>query len=380
MNGFKRVWTKRGWAEERVITLLTQGGWQVRKPVPALERGADLLASRDGTRYTIAIKSASEGRSDRLVPLWSQAYLEAVHAAIDPRHVIVVVAAPKVSPRVATQVLEFAASHAPNAIAGVVDGANLRWFHGESLEGLTSEPPARRTSANPFTRNHTNLFSDLNQWMLKVLLAPEIPEQMLAAPRARYQNATQLAAAANVSVMSASRLVRQLERDGFLHENSPYLELVRREELFRDWQNRAAKRTREIPLRFLPGGATTTNLDRMTSVGEACLALFSAADALGVGFVRGVAPCLYVRRLGPATLTALGNGILAKPDETPDLIVREAPAPESVFRGAVQTKHGFSCDVLQVWLDVANHPSRGAEQAGLIRDHALSGLFKLREP
>jgi hypothetical protein len=53
------------------------------------------------------------------------------------------------------------------------------------------------------------LFSDLNQRMLKVLLAPELPEGLLSAPRGQYRNASQLAA--------------------------PHLDLVRREDLFGRW-------------------------------------------------------------------------------------------------------------------------------------------------
>lgn len=74
-------------------------------------------------------------------------------------------------------------------------------------------------------------FSDLNPWMLKVLLAPELPEALLSAPRGQYRNASQLARAANVSVMSAFRFVRQLQREGYLHESAPNLNLVRREDL-----------------------------------------------------------------------------------------------------------------------------------------------------
>jgi len=58
-------------------------------------------------------------------------------------------------------------------------------------------------------------FFDLNQWILKILLSKEIPESMLFAPRGRYGNASQLAAAARVSVMSAFRFVRQLSEEGF---------------------------------------------------------------------------------------------------------------------------------------------------------------------
>ena len=52
--------------------------------------------------------------------------------------------------------------------------------------------------------------------MRKVLLAPELPDALLNAPRGQYRNASQLAGAAHVSVMSAFRLVQQLQEGGYL--------------------------------------------------------------------------------------------------------------------------------------------------------------------
>ncbi len=104
--------------------------------------------------------------------------------------------------------LEFAGEYAPEVAAGVVDFDGFRLFRGEGLEGLNAEPPraSHRVAAQSIGQP---LFSDLNQWMLKVLLAPDLPETLLSAPRGRYRNASQLAAAANVSVMSAFRFLRQ---------------------------------------------------------------------------------------------------------------------------------------------------------------------------
>jgi hypothetical protein len=226
-------------------------------------------------------------------------------------------------------------------------------------------------------KEHLHLFSDLNQWMLKVILAPELPEELLSAPRARYQNASQLAKSANVSVMSAFRFVQQLQQEGYLRESSPYLSVVRREHLFRRWQASALRRINEVPMRFLLRGKDpNAPLHRMLASDRACLALFAAADALGFGFVHGVPPYVYVRRLNQASLSAWKNLVSVEPGERPDVIVRQAPAPESVFRGVVR-RHGISsCDILQVWLDVSNHPSRGEEQAELIRKRLLDRLIK----
>jgi hypothetical protein len=209
-----------------------------------------------------------------------------------------------------------------------------------------------------------------------VLLAPELPDNLLSAPRGRYHNASQLARAANVSVMSSFRLVQQLQRDGYLHESRAYLSLVRREDLFNRWQAAVSRRVKEAPMRFILRGDQKSELKRMFRSGRACLALFAAASALHLGFVGGVPPYVYVQRLGPANIAAWKNIVPAELGEQPDLILRQAPAPQSVFRGLVRADGMPACDVLQVWLDVSSHPSRGREQADLIRDRVLDPVIR----
>ena len=105
----------------------------------------------------------------------------------------------------------------------------------------------------------------------------------------------------------------------------------------------------------------------------ACLALFAAAEALQLGFVEGVPPYVYVPRLHAAPAW---KGVRpCAPGEAPDLILREARATQSVFRGMVRPGPLAVCDVLQVWLDVAAHPSRGAEQADLIARRVLERVI-----
>jgi hypothetical protein len=49
-----------------------------------------------------------------------------------------------------------------------------------------------------------------------------------------------------------------------------------------------------------------------------------------------------------------------------DVYVRVQRNDESVFRGMVLNNGVPACDILHVWLDVAQHPSRDKEQADLI--------------
>lgn len=52
-------------------------------------------------------------------------------------------------------------------------------------------------------------------------------------------------------------------------------------------------------------------------------------------------------------------------------------AVRSVFRGSVQPKQVASADIIQVCLDVSEHPSRGAAQAEVIWARTDGGQAKL---
>jgi hypothetical protein len=365
---------RRRIAESRVAALFERAGWHVRRNPN--DAGPDLAVRRKGIQYAVEVKSAPEGRSDRLVPLFAQAVLQAARGASEKAAPLAVVAAPRVSRRAAQQVMAFAQRYAPDAATGVIDFEGFAMFRGPQLEELNAEGRQVPSSVRQSVRESGALFSDLNQWMLKVLLAPELPGTLLSAPRGQYRNASQLARAANVSVMSAFRFIRECGREGYLHESAAYLRLVRRQDLFRRWHAPSVRSPREVPMRFLLQGDSQAQLRRMLDGGRACLALFAAAEELRLGFVSGVPPYVYVQRIQPASLVAWKNLRPCSPGEPPDLIVREAPAVQSVFRGLVRPEGSAACDVLQVWVDVSSHPSRGREQADMIRKRVLNRLME----
>jgi hypothetical protein len=272
--------------------------------------------------------------------------------------------------------MKFAEDYAPDAAVGVIDFEGLAVFHGPQLEEMNARGKDLPVSVRRAMRDSGQFFSDLNQWMLKVLLAPELPEALLSAPRGQYRNASQLARAANVSVMSAFRFVQQLQREGYLHESAAHLTLVRRKDLLSRWQSLSVRSVKEVPMRFVLPGDLQAQLRKMLSSGRGCLALFAAAEALQLGFVRGVPPYVYVRRIQPASLAAWRYLRACAPGEIPNVIVRQAPAPQSVFRGMVRPGGMAASDILQVWIDVAAHPSRGREQADLIRKRVLHRIIE----
>jgi len=291
-----------------------------------------------------------------------------------------VVAAPRIADPVADALREFARDHAPDVAVGLLDREGLRSFVGPGLERLNA--PRKQGAGEPAraSGHAVDLFSDLNQWMLKVLLAPYLnrfdlfPESM---PRARYRNASELARAASVSVMSAFRLVRQLEQEHFLDQANGVLRLVRLEALLDRWQAVYVRPVREWPVRWILPGDERRQLPRaMEALGDrACLGLFAAARAMNLGHVEGAPLHIYVDdvRIDRLRKAGLSEAPKAQPVS---VLLRVPSAKESVFRGAVKAQNLAASDVLQVWLDVSAHPARGREQANVIYRHVIKPMIQ----
>jgi hypothetical protein len=371
-----------------------RAGWKVvQQPhLPDEAYRPDLVASKGAAVYVVDMKVASEARPDRLIPLFSQAVLEAAAVA---RHgnpsarPLAIVASSQMPESVVERLQQFAASYAPDIAFGIIDADGLRYFSDPALNELNALPqPGRRRS--PVVHRSPNLFSDLNEWMLKVLLAPRIPEGLLSAPRGAYRNASEVAKAANVSVMSAFRFVSQLDDAHFLESSDGRLRVVRVEDLMLRWQAASLGVGREIPARWILRGGDDQLGDALRSYAQTdaarpqkrparsrirfCVGLFAAANRLGLGFVQGPIPYLYAERLDLDALRELGLSPCG-PRDAADVRVRVPSKPESVFRAAIQADGVAVSDVLQVWLDVQGHPARGHEQAEEIRRRVLQPVF-----
>ncbi len=341
----------------------------------------------------------SEGRRDRLIPLLAQAILQSKTAAGSHSAdtlPLAVVFSHRIPISVAEEAKRFAERHAPEVGVGVIDAQGLRMFTGHGLERFDAVPPRRATTTIVSRPKLPHLFSDLNQWMLKILLGQVLPESLVNVPRVGFRNASQLAAAADVATMSASRFVHRLRDEGFLDAEGDALMLVRVDELLERWVSANRQAFREVPVRWILK-RSDEQLDvslanhihedkvparRSRGVGGAaarakircCLGLFAAADKLGLGFVSGVPIYLYLERIETDVLK--GFGLTANESGTPpDLYVRVPASREAVFRAAPIVDGVPVSDVLQVWLDVSTHPARGKEQADVIRKRALGPLL-----
>jgi hypothetical protein len=382
-----------------VADAFREKGWDLLEGARGEDVRPDFVASGHGKKLVIEIQRASEGRKDRVIPLLSQAALNAIYQSRrSPGHPIpvAIVGANRIPESVAREAMDFMRERAPEAAIGLLDFEGFRSFAGHGLESLNSPRQYESSVLAPKGRA-PQLFSDLNQWMLKVLLAPRIPEEYLSAPRGEYRGAALLAKAAGVSVMSAFRFVEELSKEGFLDSGAGPLRLVRVRELMNRWASASQRRILEVPMRWVlhrgkdalanalrsyePNRLAEPNFgdQQWKRLPRLCIGLFEAAEELGVGFVHGVKPSFYQERLNAEVLKDLGLSRNVE-DAEADVHVRIPGNRECIFRGVIR-KDGLSVsDIIQVWLDVSQNPSRGKEQADLIWRRVLSPALESIEP
>ncbi|NID15459.1 RpiR family transcriptional regulator [Luteibacter yeojuensis] len=366
-------------ADAHLASLFREHGWAVDAEPAEKDFRPDLVISKGSLHYVVEIKSAGEGRPDRVLPLLSQAILEARrYAELGVMSPLAVVQVNHASSSLLRKVEQFQRDYARDVAVGLVSEVGASQFIGSpDLESMNVEAP-HHPGKDKSVRKASDLFSDLNQWMLKVLLAPELPEGLLNAPRGEYRSASDLADAAQVSAMSASRFVRRLKEDGFLEDAGRSFQLVRRRELFHRWQSAAVRSSSELRMSYLIPGGGARQLHKVVKRLDGCIGLFSAADLLHIGHVSGVVPYVYVRQIS-AAFGDWSDLVPARDGEPAQIILKQSNAPQSLFRGAVRVDDVLVSDVLQIWLDVSANPSRGAEQADLLKHKVLSNVLGYSE-
>jgi hypothetical protein len=356
---------------------LKVAGWSLQPGEPP----ANFSAVKGAKRYPILFRQAQDARRSAIQALLADAVLRG--RASSRGQFLAVVGAPAISAAMARSIEQYVDEVAPDQPFGYVDERGLARFHGLGLEGARGEPvrgaPLRSAADRP-----RDLFSDLNQWLLKLLVGRNLPPAMISLPREPVRSAAELAARGNVSVPAAWRLYSALKRAGYL-DDAGNLCLVR--DLLARWRAAAQRSQQRVGAKWiLPGRAPLDRLrGALTKLREeegepsACLGLFAACDALGVGHVRGAPLHLYVRNVEPELLERLGV-VIAPNGQHPDLLLRVARWPQSVFRAAVNVDDVPVADVIQCWLDVSGEPARGAEQAAFIWRRVLGPAIASGEP
>jgi hypothetical protein len=91
-------------AADRLKLILEGAGWKV-DGIDRRRLERDFHVRRRQVEYSVELKAASEGRADRLIPLFAQAALQLVHDGSQGLLRLAVISAPRIPPQAAEKVL-----------------------------------------------------------------------------------------------------------------------------------------------------------------------------------------------------------------------------------------------------------------------------------
>ncbi|MFP3603752.1 hypothetical protein [Paraburkholderia sp. SIMBA_053] len=137
------------------------------------------------------------------------------------------------------------------------------------------------------------------------------------------------------------------------------MRLVQRRRLAERWKAAYQKPVVSLNMKFVnPGFEPQAQLEKLLQREEAIGGLFYAAKILGFDHVHGAGPAVWVSGFDSALAW---RGLRpALEGECADVILRQHAYPRSLTRGAVQVGNVRVSHIIQTWLDVSAHATRGA--------------------
>ena len=358
---------------ESTLLSLLPGEWDIHRNVPAADGTVDIILQSPSREVLVEVKRATAPRVEdvqgrlALGTLHLNAHQPLFQQTLQSR--VVVVTMPRLGPRIVAEADRFMAKYAPGVGWVLMDDTGaLRAVVPEMGVDINRRGKPIKTGASG---DSPLRFSDLDRWMLKVLLLRNAPVREWGGPRApAIWNPTELARVAGCSVERAHRFALAMTERGFLMKSDRGLELSNtRECLDLLLQADRLAGRRPTPMQFVRG--------RPRSLAEVSPRERSALVFTGFEACRRM-DLLHAAVAGlPEAVVQAGR----ISDEALDLVpcalaqahvVVTTIAGRSAFDGAVVGEEGVrTADVLQAALDVQWSPARGREQAEFLVDRIV---------
>lgn len=353
---------------------LKKSGWRQKK---------EFWSSPTGT-YRVHEEDAPGTWDRSLAPFLAKAILHARSSTPPNVEPVAALEVKRATPLTDERLERFVAEVAPGQSWILLDKQGRVFPHVSSAPNLKSVAANQVTiePAAPSPRSRTTLFSDLNQWLLKVLLAPQLPEKLLAAPRRSIRNASVLAEVADVSTAAAARFVQALDAENQLDTRFGDLRIARPLELLTQWRDRMSHPARvEVAAIFARGQTNVRALADASALfarssqtrPPLVLRLHSACDLLGLGHVSGTHPMAWAPSLDAALLESLGL-VVDPTSSRVDLGLAVPRFPETIYR-ALPPSGAPATDIIQCWLETSHYRLRGQEQADFLWRRVLEPSF-----
>ena len=351
-----------------VVEALRSAG--LRAEQPSRERSADLTASHPQGVVVIEVKCMGAVRIDDLEGRLAVGVLQLQKRSTPNAAPMVCVVVNRLGRRALQAAKRFMARHAPELAWGLVDRAGGVHLEIPSFDLVFDKAPAARVRSGKRTNIHQ--FSDLNRWLLKVLLLGPDRSAHFGGPRllSKVRTPTELHRVASVSVEKAHRFVRTFEEAGFVRQTRRGLQVVDREVLLERWLgDERVRPTPHVAMKSVFEPLSPKEIGEQLSGRGYALGGYYASAALSMLHSRRSA--LYLH--GRGSLVALRNELdLIECDWQEAQLVLVGPRnAESVTRAAAPHDGVIVVDEIQAALDVVNDPARGHEQASFVVERLL---------
>jgi hypothetical protein len=233
-------------------------------------------------------------------------------------------------------------------------------------------------------------FSDLDQWLLKVLLLGRpgvVPMDYWGGPQGSVENAFQLSKLAGVSPPVANSWVNAMESSSYLRRiGRKKLIPLRPNALIEEWRGQYRfGDNRILPYRSVYRVSEADKylddlLEKMKSLDKSISWAISGHQACRLLRIKhSSARSIHIYFWGNVATVANSLGlVLAESPSEADLFLVEPRYPKSVFGGRVIKGSIPICDILQCYLDLYNLPDRGREQADFVYENILTKIFEKR--
>ena len=339
--------------------------------------GVDLRGRIGGSKVSVHLKSMSRGTVEDMKGRLAMGLLKALKEDKGGGigHPVVMLQAPRIGRRAIGELARFMQEDAPDDVGwGAFDDRGSFHLEMPSLDievdkrGRSSTEEARKTKYNQ------RAFTDLNRWLLKVLMLTDAPEGRWKSGekfRRRVRNPNDLKDVADVSQAKAYQFARTFKSLGLLRWNRGDFQITGRRHVFDLWYEEERQlHVEEYPVRSIFG---TTDLHAMLRKAgdevDCAVGGLAACKLHGVLHTSVGVPHVHISGSPDVVMEKLDLEPVAEHQAEARLI--QLPYSESIFRGLVAIDGVKVVDILQAALDSGRSRGRGREQAEYIVEHVL---------
>lgn len=361
--------------EKQVVELLNRffGELNIERRCGAC--GFDFVAQTPKGKLRVAIKSTRRRSTEDIRGQLATAVLQMQGYAGSDGHPLILLHAPRIGSRVVTELENFMQDCAPEYGWGVWDERGACHLRMPQLDVLVDEEGRGTREHGRETTHNKRAFTDLNRWLLKVLLLTDAPKGMwhqAESYRQAMANPAELQRIAHVSQAKAYQFARTFRDLGLLRWDRSKFGIVERQKLYNLWHEEERQlRVERNPVRsiFAVGAGVEevfagvqTDLDYAVGGLEAC-------RLHGVLHTKPRTPEIHIFQSLNSVIERLDLERCA--DHEAEMYLVEMPYQESIQRGALDVGNVRVVDILQAALDAARQAQRGREQAEYIVQEVL---------